>query len=397
MTQLTIGHLAERAGVATSAIRFYESRGLISSVRTTGNQRRYEQSTLRRVAFIRTAQRVGPDARRDRRRPGDPARRPRADEVRLAPAEHRLATPARRADRADRAAARQPRRLHRLRLPEPEGLRPAQPRRRGRRRRHRRGLPRAPRRSAMSLLHEPHHDGSPLYVADEAPALGSTVAVRLPDRRERPGRPGLAAHDVRRRADLPPLRGGRARRARRLVGGRAAGAQPGDPLPVPAAPPGRTSDSGGCSGVGIVDHDPPDAFDFRLSSHDPPPDWARDAVVYQVFPDRFARSAAADERATPEWAVPADWDDEVVFEGFDPRTPLQFFGGDLDGITEHLDHLAELGVERRLHDPGLPRREQPPLQRLDLRARRPAARRRRGLRPARDAPCTSAAGGSSAT
>jgi MerR family redox-sensitive transcriptional activator SoxR len=56
---LTIGELAERAGVATSAIRFYESRGLLSSARTTGNQRRYERSTLRRVAFIRTAQRVG--------------------------------------------------------------------------------------------------------------------------------------------------------------------------------------------------------------------------------------------------------------------------------------------------------------------------------------------------
>ena len=59
MTQLTIGQLAERAGVATSAIRFYESRGLIRAVRTTGNQRRFEQSTLRRIAFIRTAQRVG--------------------------------------------------------------------------------------------------------------------------------------------------------------------------------------------------------------------------------------------------------------------------------------------------------------------------------------------------
>src|SRR5687767_15151053 len=56
---LTIGQLAERAGVATSAIRFYESRGLLSSERTVGNQRRYAQSTLRRVAFIRTAQRVG--------------------------------------------------------------------------------------------------------------------------------------------------------------------------------------------------------------------------------------------------------------------------------------------------------------------------------------------------
>ena len=59
MTLLTIGQLAERSGVATSAIRFYEEKGLIRSTRTTGNQRRYEQSTLRRVAFVRAAQRVG--------------------------------------------------------------------------------------------------------------------------------------------------------------------------------------------------------------------------------------------------------------------------------------------------------------------------------------------------
>lgn len=59
MTALTIGQLAERSGVAPSAIRFYEERRLISSTRTTGNQRRYLMSTLRRVAFIRTAQRVG--------------------------------------------------------------------------------------------------------------------------------------------------------------------------------------------------------------------------------------------------------------------------------------------------------------------------------------------------
>ncbi len=56
---MTIGQLAERSGVATSAIRFYESKGLIASERTTGNQRRYAKSTLRRVAFVRTAQRVG--------------------------------------------------------------------------------------------------------------------------------------------------------------------------------------------------------------------------------------------------------------------------------------------------------------------------------------------------
>lgn len=59
MTTLTIGQLAERAGVATSAIRFYESRGLIRSERSAGNQRRYPKSELRRVAFVRSAQRVG--------------------------------------------------------------------------------------------------------------------------------------------------------------------------------------------------------------------------------------------------------------------------------------------------------------------------------------------------
>lgn len=56
---LTIGQLSERSGVAHSALRFYEDRGLIGSERTNGNQRRYQASTLRRVAFIRTAQRVG--------------------------------------------------------------------------------------------------------------------------------------------------------------------------------------------------------------------------------------------------------------------------------------------------------------------------------------------------
>ena len=56
---ITIGELAARSGMATSALRFYESRGLIHSERTDGNQRRYARPTLRRVAFIRAAQEVG--------------------------------------------------------------------------------------------------------------------------------------------------------------------------------------------------------------------------------------------------------------------------------------------------------------------------------------------------
>lgn len=56
---ITIGEVAERSGVSASALRFYETQGLISSTRTAGNQRRYERATLRRIAFIRSAQRVG--------------------------------------------------------------------------------------------------------------------------------------------------------------------------------------------------------------------------------------------------------------------------------------------------------------------------------------------------
>ena len=56
---LTIGEVAARAGVAASALRFYEREGLIASARTEGGQRRYTSDVLRRVAFIRIAQRVG--------------------------------------------------------------------------------------------------------------------------------------------------------------------------------------------------------------------------------------------------------------------------------------------------------------------------------------------------
>lgn len=57
--ELSIGEVAERAGVAASALRFYERERLIESTRTEGGQRRYERDVLRRVAFVRAAQRVG--------------------------------------------------------------------------------------------------------------------------------------------------------------------------------------------------------------------------------------------------------------------------------------------------------------------------------------------------
>lgn len=56
---ITIGQLSARTGVAVSAIRFYEERGLLQSLRTSGNQRRFMRSDIRRVSFILIAQKLG--------------------------------------------------------------------------------------------------------------------------------------------------------------------------------------------------------------------------------------------------------------------------------------------------------------------------------------------------
>ncbi|MHC1558138.1 redox-sensitive transcriptional activator SoxR [Actinomycetospora sp. C-140] len=57
--ELSVGEVAERSGVAVSALHFYEREGLIHSRRTAGNQRRFRRVVLRRLSFIRIAQRVG--------------------------------------------------------------------------------------------------------------------------------------------------------------------------------------------------------------------------------------------------------------------------------------------------------------------------------------------------
>ena len=142
MPELTPGEMSHRSGVAVSALHFYEREGLITSRRTSGNQRRYARETLRRVAFIRMSQRLGIPLARIREALATPAHRPRPDEQGLGAAVGRLAPGPRRPHRAPAAAARQPGRLHRLRLPEPEDVRAVQPRRRAGRRR-------APARSSL--------------------------------------------------------------------------------------------------------------------------------------------------------------------------------------------------------------------------------------------------------
>lgn len=94
--------------------------------------------------------------------------------------------------------------------------------------------------------------------------------------------------------------------------------------------------------MGISQIEPIDAMDFRINIHSDAPSWGSTSVMYQIFPDRFARSEKASERLTPKWAIPKAWSDPVSEGG--EEVSKEFFGGDLDGIIEHLDHLEKLGV-----------------------------------------------------
>jgi len=94
--------------------------------------------------------------------------------------------------------------------------------------------------------------------------------------------------------------------------------------------------------AGLSNHDVPDATDFRVLADDDAPDWVLDAVCYQIFPDRFAAHTPPRDREAPAWAEAHGWLDEPPIAG-DP-SGAAWYGGDLDGIVDHLDYLQRLGV-----------------------------------------------------
>jgi alpha-glucosidase len=187
----------------------------------------------------------------------------------------------------------------------------------------------------------PHHDGSPLYVSDLAPSLGDVVTVRL---RVPAGYGPLAAVRTRSNPDHEP----------EWTDAAPVGSSNGWEwwqAPVAVRNPrhgyrfmlqhrdGRVE---WLNQSGLHTIETLDTEDFALVAHPAPPAWLNEAVMYQVFPDRFARSAQADTHPTPEWAIAASWDDPVDVVA--PGRSQQFYGGDLDGVTERLDHLVSLGV-----------------------------------------------------
>lgn len=198
----------------------------------------------------------------------------------------------------------------------------------------------------------PHHDGSARYVSTLAPALGETVTVLV---RVRAGDPATGVW-VRSTPDGEP-RFAEAVVDRTTATDRWWRAEVEMRNPVTGYRFLLRDPAGGyrwLTAAGVAAHDVPDATDFRLVAGDPPPAWSRDAVVYEIFPDRYARSVVARSRELPSWAVACDWDTPVIGRGLE--TPRQVYRGDLDGVVDRLDHVADLGANALYLTPIFPAR-----------------------------------------
>jgi alpha-glucosidase len=93
--------------------------------------------------------------------------------------------------------------------------------------------------------------------------------------------------------------------------------------------------------------------DFQLLALSEFPNWIRSSVFYQIFPDRFASSGKYGSKKPKEF-VARDWDQKP--KGRDKTTGVEYFGGDLEGVREHLDHIEELGANGIYFTPIFPAR-----------------------------------------
>jgi alpha-glucosidase len=197
-------------------------------------------------------------------------------------------------------------------------------------------LPAAP---LARSLGEPFHDGSPTYVDNPEPALGDKVTVFL----WAPA--GVGQVSVRSTPDGEP-------RYTPAVPDRAGWWRAEVEVRNPVTRYRWQLDGRWLNALGVFGYEVPDTYDFRLVAYDPPPAWTRDAIVYEVFPDRFAKSTM--DKDLPDWAIHCGWNDPVIGRG--PETPRQVYGGDLDGIVQRLDHLTALGVNTLYLTPIFPAR-----------------------------------------
>lgn len=201
--------------------------------------------------------------------------------------------------------------------------------------------------SAATLLDAPHHDGSDACVVERPEELGGDAVLRLRVPRAtildsvvlryiRDGEPKFIAATVDEETDTDtwwrvsfPLTNYVTRYRWMLSSnGRETSLNP----------------------LGMVPFDAPSADDYVLTVGPDGPAWHLGAVVYEIYPDRFASSGV--DVDTPEWAIRRGWDE--LPNGRGPVSGQELFGGDLPGIEAHLDHIELLGTNALYLTPIFP-------------------------------------------
>jgi len=196
-------------------------------------------------------------------------------------------------------------------------------------------------------LSHPHHDGSDLYLSTSSPKLGETVEFRVRAPKAFP----IEKAFIRIYHDGEPRT-----------------------FPMELATTGEVENwwsvkapvlnlvaqyrflfvakSGyhWLNAAGLFPFDVTSANDFQIFAKPKYPQWINGSVFYQIFPDRFASSGKS--RKVPKTFVPRNWND--LPKGKDKTTGIEYFGGDLEGVREHLDHISDLGISGIYFTPFFP-------------------------------------------
>lgn len=197
----------------------------------------------------------------------------------------------------------------------------------------------------LSIL--PHHDGSEIYLSNAAPKLGQKVTFKFRAGSEFPIEKAI----LRLYHDGEP----RFFAMKKTVIGKEQWWQASVAV-LNTKTPYRFLIVNGeryswLNAQGFHSNDVTSTHDFQLLAIPEYPGWIRSAVFYQIFPDRFATTGKY-RHLKPAQFVSRDWND--LPKGRDKTTGIEYFGGDIDGVTEHLSHIQQLGVNGLYFTPFFP-------------------------------------------
>lgn len=195
----------------------------------------------------------------------------------------------------------------------------------------------------------PHHDGSELYVSNDAPTIGDSVTLKV----RVPHTYTFAKAFVRLYHDGEP-------RSFELKAGKKGEVETWWSVKVSIenlatlyrfvfVAEGKYE---WLNAAGCFDHDVHSNNDFQIVAVPAYPQWIKSSVFYQIFPDRFAKSK--DSHPIPEWAEQREWNE--LPRGRSKYTGRELYGGDLKGVEQHLDYVSDLGVNGIYFTPFFPAR-----------------------------------------